>query len=185
MEECKLYDERQTVIDLSQGCEQAFERVYRFYSPRLYSKLFRILKSDALVQELLQDIFFFIWKNRQYINTAKSFPAYLFCIATTKAYDHLRKSMRHRKLLGQLMETVQSECNSIEREIIKKETSGSLHRAIALLPPKRRQVFMMCKVDGKSYNEVSDRLGISVSTISDHIVKANSFLKNYLIKANP
>lgn len=184
MEDCKLFDERQTIIDLSHGCELAFEKIYRFYSPRLYSKLFRILKSDPLVQELLQDIFFFIWKNRQYIDTGKSFPSYLFCIATSKAYDHIRRSMRHRKLLGQLMKTAQGECNPVESDIIRKETSGSLHRAIELLPPKRRQVFMMCKVDGKSYNEVSDRLGISVSTISDHIVKANNFLKNYLIKAN-
>lgn len=169
------------MIDLSLGCEQAFEKIYRFYSPRLYSKLFKLIKSDPLVQELLQDIFFFIWKNRRYIDPAKSFPSYLFCIATTKAYDCLRRSVRHRKLLGQLMKNTSSECSPVEAEIIKKEISVTLHRAIGLLPPKRRQVFMMCKVDGKSYHEVSDCLGISVSTISDHIVKANQFLKNYLV----
>jgi RNA polymerase sigma-70 factor (ECF subfamily) len=184
MESSELHNEKQVLLDLSQGCEQAFEKVYKFYSPRLYYKLLRILKSEPVVEEVLQDVFLIIWKNRHYINTEKSFCSYIFCIASSKAYDFFRRSIRDRKLLDQLARTAQRQCASAEADLLKREASGSVHQAIAMLPPKRRQVFMLCKVDGKSYEEVSNQLGISPSTISDHIVKANLFLKNYLTEAD-
>jgi RNA polymerase sigma-70 factor (ECF subfamily) len=71
---------------------------------------------------------------------------------------------------------------TIEESIINKESSGILYNAIELLPPKRKLIFRLCKVEGKTYAQVSLQLGISLSTISDHIVKANFFIKTQIIK---
>jgi RNA polymerase sigma-70 factor (ECF subfamily) len=51
------------------------------------------------------------------------------------------------------------------------------------LPTKRKLIYKLCKIEGKSYQEVSELLGISVHTVNDHIKKANSFLKELL--SNP
>jgi RNA polymerase sigma-70 factor (ECF subfamily) len=71
--------------------------------------------------------------------------------------------------------------NHIEETLVSKESAGMLHQAINSLPVKRRRIFMLCKLDGKSYDEVSRQLGISTSTISDHIVKANLFIRSYML----
>ena len=71
--------------------------------------------------------------------------------------------------------------NTVEEHFISKENSGILYQAIELLPPKRKLVFRLCKLEGKTYEEVSLLLGISLSTISDHIVKANLFIKSQLL----
>jgi len=181
MENLTLHHEGEVLHELSQGCEKAFEQVYTHYSPRLYGKLFRLLKSEALVEELLQDVFLAVWKNRQNIDPARSFCAYLFCIATNKAYDLFRRSVRNRRLLEHLARQGMTPCEAPESVLMRRELLGNVREAIDLLPPKRRQVFLLCKVDGKSYEEVSCALGISTSTISDHIVKANLFLKNYFL----
>ena len=60
------------------------------------------------------------------------------------------------------------------------EKSVLLENAISKLPPQRQQVFRLCKLEGKSYRDVSELLGISLSTISDHIVKATKSIRNYL-----
>jgi len=65
---------------------------------------------------------------------------------------------------------------------MEKENSALLQNAIDSLSPQRRQVFMLCKVNGKSYKEVSELLGISVSTISNHIVKSTKIIRAYLDK---
>ena len=179
MTNAEIIYEKEILLQLSNGCEDAFEKIYYHYSPALYCKLMKVLKSESLVKELMQDIFLVIWKNRQSIDVSKSFRSYIFCIAENKACDYFRKSIRDQKLHGQIKSNCQ-QCEGVESEIIRKENSRTLHQAIDLLPPKRKQVFMLCKVQGKTYDEVSHQLGISSSTISDHIVKANSFLKQHL-----
>lgn len=49
------------------------------------------------------------------------------------------------------------------------------------LPAQRRQVYTLCEIEGRSYQEVSILLGISESTISDHVLKANKFIRAQFI----
>ncbi|RNI33826.1 hypothetical protein EFY79_17715 [Hanamia caeni] len=56
-----------------------------------------------------------------------------------------------------------------------------LYDAIELLPPRRKLIFKLCKIECKSYEQISLQLGVSCSTISDHIVKANRFIKTILL----
>jgi len=66
-----------------------------------------------------------------------------------------------------------------EEIMISRENHDLLQRAIENLPPQRKKIFALCKIEGKSYEEVSCELGISTSTIRDHIVKANKAVKLY------
>ena len=77
--------------------------------------------------------------------------------------------------------TVVSEVYShVEESLIASEAKVELYRAIELLPPKRREVFILCKLESRSYDEVSKLLHISSGTVNDHIRKANNFLRQYL-----
>lgn len=175
------YDEKQLLLQLSRDNEEAFERVYHYYSPRLYYKLLKVLKSEFYAQELLQDVFLKIWDNRRKIDPEKSFRSYLYCIAANSCYDFFRKANRDKKLRTQFLKSFVCRYSHIEETLVNKENAGILNQAINSLPLKRRQIFMLCKYDGKSYDEVSRQLGISTSTISDHIVKANHFIRSYML----
>jgi RNA polymerase sigma-70 factor (family 1) len=176
------YDEGKILMELSRGVESAFEKVYHAYSSCLYYKLLKLVKSHVVAQEILQEVFLVIWNKRKSIDVEKSFRSYLFSIAANKCYDFFRKAARDRKMHAQLLRLSQKHHNQTEEDIITKETSGILHHVIELLPPRRRLIFLLCKVDGRSYDEVSRQLGISPSTISDHIVKANNFIRDHLLK---
>jgi RNA polymerase sigma factor (sigma-70 family) len=56
-----------------------------------------------------------------------------------------------------------------------------LHEAIAQLPPQRKQVYTLCKLEGKSNEEAGRELGISTATIRNQIVKANKAVKQYFL----
>ncbi len=178
------HDERELLSLLKQGNEQAFEKIYKLYSSRLFGNVFKMVKSETTTQEILQDVFIKIWSNRASIDLDKSFRSYLFRIAENQVYDFFRKASRDKKIQAQLFATATEGYEHIEEMIYKKENALLLRKAIESLSPQRQQVFRLIKLDNKSYEEVSRQLGISVSTISDHIVKANKAIREFIFTHN-
>lgn len=172
-------DEKELLLLLLNGSEQAFEKIYKLYSNRLYGNLLKLVKSEAEAQEILQDVFLKVWHNRQSIDIEKSFRSYLFKIAENKVYDFFRKVARDKKREARLISLGTNEYVPVDELLQSDKKSAVLQKAIDSLPPQRKRVFRLCKLEGKSYKEVSELLGISVSTISDHIVKATKSIRDY------
>lgn len=177
-------DERELLSLLKQGNEQAFEKIYNLYSSRLFGNIYRMVKSESTAEEILQDTFLKIWYNRAGIDLDKSFRSYLFRIAENNVYDFFRKATRDKKIRAQLFAAATEEYEHIETIIHRKENALLLQKAIDSLSPQRQQIFRSIKLDNKSYEEVSRLLGISVSTISDHIVKANKTIREFIFTHN-
>jgi len=172
-------DEKQLLERLKSGDEKAFERLYWNYSPQIFRKLLKLVKKEEIGEELLQDVFLRIWEKRETIDTEKSFRSYLYRIAQNLVTDLFRRAAYDRKLLDHLIAASTELYNPIEDKINTEGGNAVLQLAIDTLPPQRRKVYTLCKIEGKSYEEVSVLLGISTSTISDHIVKATKSLKVY------
>ena len=173
--------EKEILIRLQKGDSQALEEIYRLYNPRLYGKLLRLVKSVPQTEEILQDVFIKIWEYRASIDTQKSFPAFLFKIAENKVYDFFRNVTRNRKLQAEFIELSTIDYTALQEFVEEDDKSILLENAINMLSPQRQQVFRLCKMDGKSYKDVSELLGISQSTISDHIVKGTKSVINQLV----
>jgi RNA polymerase sigma-70 factor (family 1) len=182
MDEHLKYDEKQLLQQMQLGNELAFEKIYKQYSTKLYGNLFKFVKSDKDAQELLQDVFLKVWKNRQQIDMEKPFSCYILKIAENNVYDFFRQAARDKKRAAHLITISPAEYLHIEEMLSNKETALLLENAIKSLSPQRQQIFRLCKIEDKSYKEVSELLGISVSTISDHIVKATKAIRTFFIK---
>jgi RNA polymerase sigma-70 factor (family 1) len=173
-------NENDLVTRLNDSDEDAFEQLYQLYSGRLFGYLIKLIKSELFAQELLQDTFIKLWNNREKINTDKSFRSYLFRIAENNVYDFFRKAARDKKLQAAIIKSACRHYQHVEENLLTKENEQILQDAINLLPPKRRQIFQLIKIEERSYDEVSTLLNISVSTINDHIVKATKSIREAL-----
>lgn len=165
---------------LKTGDREAFTELYAAYSKRLYLNLVKLVKSESIAEEILQDIFVIIWEKRYEIDIRLSFQSYLFRIGENKVTDFFRKARRDKNLFAQVKRIASEQYSHIEEELLSRENSEFLKKAIDTLPPQRKQIFELCKLHGKSYNEVSILLGISTSTINDHIVKATKSIREFL-----
>ncbi|MEP6626358.1 MAG: RNA polymerase sigma-70 factor [Ginsengibacter sp.] len=172
--------EKDLVTLLTQGNESAFESLYHLYSKRLLGFLIKSVKSETIASELLQDTFVKIWKNRENIDPEQSFRSYLFRISENVVFDFFRKTARDKALQAMLINSACEEYSHVEENLCTKENEQILNDLINLLPPKRREIFQLIKIEDRSYNEVSHALSISPSTISDHIVKATKFIRQHL-----
>lgn len=170
--------EIQLLIALKSGDRPAFEKIYQTYSPRIYLNILKMVKSVDDAQEILQDVFIKVWEKRELIDPEQAFKAYLFQISRFTVYNFIRKVNLDKKLKAYLAHENSELYTHIEEAIAYRESDQFILDAIEELPPQRKQIYKLCKIEGKSYTEVSKLLGISSSTINDHIVKATKFLKD-------
>lgn len=173
-------EERHLLEQLRAGNHDAFVEIYHRYKLRLAGNFLRILKSPELAEELLQELFVRLWMRREQVDPEQSIKSYLFRIGENLIRDTFRKAAKDRVMQQHLLAAISETYSHVEESLISSETRTALHRAIDLLPPKRREVFILCKMESRSYEEVSKLLNISPGTVNDHIRKANSFLRQYL-----
>lgn len=164
---------------LSQGDKQAFDQLYEKYSSPLYLNLLKLTKSEEVAEELLQDIFLKIWNKRDTLDIHTGFGGYLFKISQNLVYDFFRKAKQDKALRQRITAVATENYTHIEETLLSKENRTLLQRAISTLPPVRQQIFRLCKLEGKTYEEVATLLGISVSTVNDHIVKATRHIRRF------
>jgi len=162
------------------GDKEAFTQLYALYSRKLFLNLVRLVKSEEIAAEILQEIFVIIWEKRGSIEIQQNFRAYLYRIGENKVADFFRRVRRDRNLLFKIQKIASEHYSYIEEDMISRENAEILKKAIDTLPPQRKQIFELCKLQGKSYNEVSSQLGISTSTINDHIVKGTKAIREFL-----
>ena len=175
-------DEQQLLAKLGRGDAESFTILYHRYGYKVHAHLLRMVKSEEAAKEIFQDIFMKIWENRRQIDPHKSFGGYLYRIAENKVYDYFRKISREKRFTDSLASSLDHFHNDSENDLLYKESLLLVQNAIEQLPPVRKKVYLLSKMEGKSYEEIAVLMGVSTATINDHIVKANRFLKTYLTK---
>ena len=169
---------------LRQGCPRAFSKIYDHFSRPIYRHIRKLVYEEEVAEEILQEVFLAVWNKREKIDPAQSFWPYLYQVAKLLVYSHYRKVAQNKRLLDHLIITSVDRVTNAEELLIDRETHELLIRAIERLPPQRKQVFKLCKLEGKSYQEVADQLGISTSTINQQIVAANKSVKEFFLLNN-
>lgn len=172
-----LEDEKILLNALREGSTAAFKLLYDHYSPLVFRKLVKMIKHTPLAEELTQDVFVKIWDKRAVIDNEKHFSYYILTIANNTVTDLYRKASRDKRLEEMIISSSVDVYNPVEEMLYYKESEMLLNKAIEDLPPQQRIVFKMCKIDGKSYEEAAASLGISISTVSNHIGKATKKIK--------
>lgn len=172
--------ESELLIQLKNGNEKAFKQIYDQYSVPLLQRLVVLLKDREIAKEVLQDIFLKIWENRVEINITRSLRAYLYQVAENRVIDFSRRAKLDSKFLNHIIYLSSELHRNTEQTIDFKQSSLILEEAIEILPPRRKEVFKLCKIEGRSYEEVASLLGISVGSVNDHMVKALRAVRKYL-----
>jgi RNA polymerase sigma factor (sigma-70 family) len=184
MKSVPIFDQKALLFRLQDGDYSAFEIIYSNHKKKIAHRLLRLLSSRDLVEDILQELFIRLWNNRKSINAEKPIEAYLYGIATNLVNDYFREVSRDKKLAEELWYRISELYNPFE-EISQVCADSELFRSIDRLPEQRKKVFLLCKLERKSYAEVSRLLQISEAAVNDHITKANRFLRENYDKAIP
>ncbi|PKB16814.1 RNA polymerase sigma factor [Flavobacterium sp. 5] len=172
MSTTKDFSEQLLVSELKNGNEKAFRKLYDFYYQDIYGYSISLLKSKELAEENVQDVFLKIWLHRENLNLEQSFKSFLFTIARNQAFNLLNKAANDVLLKEEVFYTSEKSHAEGDFSIREDDCKKLKKQAIKQLPPKRKRIFKMSRKQGKTYEEISQELGISVNTVKNQMSKA-------------
>lgn len=165
---------------LKTGDATAFTRLYNKYSTKMYVNMFKMVKDEQVVEEMVQVLFSRIWQQRETISYDSDFSAYLYRASSNLVCDFYRKLKSDRRMLARFRSTITEQYSHIEESIYFKESKHLLEQALAGLSVQQRHVFQLCKLEGCSYKEAAARLGISPNTVKEYFSKAKQLVKTFI-----
>lgn len=166
---------------IKKGDQHALEDLYKKYYYRLCDFAFHYVRSFDLTEEIVSDVFLKIWKKRDSISVTGNFKAYLYTAIRNQALNYIEKEQNQNLLesLEDLDQNIVSEKYHPEQELLFKEFKNSIEAFINTLPPRRRLVFKLSRLEGFTYREIADIMSISVSTVQNQMVEAVRQLGSY------
>ncbi|MBS1600416.1 MAG: RNA polymerase sigma-70 factor [Bacteroidetes bacterium] len=162
-----------------------FHLVFEEHYNLLCNYAYSFIGEKNACEDIVQEIFFKIWdKNRELI-LSDTIRFYLFTAVRNNCLTYLK---REKKIDWQHYqnEEMPAELPDIDKKILDDTDYLSLvNKAIALLPLKCREVFLMSRFNNYSYRQIAEALGISVKTVENQIGKALRILRDFVKKQKP
>lgn len=163
---------------LSDDDEAAMEVLFKRHYSLVSYAIYNLVKDPQTTEDLAQEVFMEIWKRRDSLVINTSLKAYLRRSAVNKTLNYLRdkKNWRNEEL-SEIQFNLSAEPG---KTLETTELEKIVGQAIEQLPERCQLIFKLSRVEEKSYQEIADKLGISVKTVENQIVKALRMLRDAL-----
>lgn len=171
-------NEKELLMQVAEGNEFAFRRLFAIYHQRLGMHIFRITQSTELAEEVVQDVFLKIWMSRETLSRVDNFKAYLFVISKNHALNCLRKVVKEQLLLKKLeaSNVVPFKTDSQDAD----QYYNLIDEAIDHLPPQQQKVYLMSRHNRLKYHEIADQMELSRETVKKYLQIATTSIKDYV-----
>lgn len=164
---------------LKKGDEGALKAILLRYWEPLYKMASYTLDDHFACEDLVQDIFINIWKNRESLNFQYSLKAYLFACTRYEVYRQIKLKVRQRERSDDL------DFNRIEyynphNELEYKQLMENVERIVNVLPERCKEVYLLSREEQLSHKEIASRLKVSTKTVENQITIALRRIRNDL-----
>lgn len=157
---------------IRKGDIKEFESLFRSSYASLVKYARTLVKDHDTAEEIVQDLFFRLWQNKEKIKIESSLNGYLYRSVHNSCLhyiEHMKVVERHE----QEMSFVQNDGSESPAEILQyKELQAKIARTIEKLPERCGQIFCMNRFEGLKYSEIAEKLAVSVKTVEANMGKA-------------
>ncbi|MDR1330643.1 MAG: RNA polymerase sigma-70 factor [Tannerella sp.] len=155
--------------------ESAFRTLfYQFFTP-LCVYAMRYVSNEEDCEDIVQETFLKIWKNRKTIEISRSFRNFTVTAVKNACIDHLRRQETESAGKERFVESLAAGQSEDLYAVVELERM--LHAALARLPEKTRATFEMNRLEGKTYSEIAEAQHVSVKTVESHMTRALKLLR--------
>jgi RNA polymerase sigma-70 factor (ECF subfamily) len=156
------------------------------HGPLVWTTVYRLLRHDADAADCFQRTFLsaLVLSRTQ---TVRNWPGLLRRLGTARALESLRQRLRQAKRIRPLLEEVaaSSVISEPSQAVAVRELSDQLREALAQLDARQAQIFCMICLDGLSYTETAEQLGLTVSHVGVLLNRARLSLRERLRSHEP
>ncbi len=173
------HTEAELVAALNAGEKKAFEIIYRKYAPELFRCIQQNITRYEDCEEVLHDIFEWIWKKHTEVKIKSSLKSYLFAMTNNRVLRYFRdnKAKRNYEKHFLLFEAVfeyslDQEDKTIDPDVLKSFLQSSIQE----LPERCREAFTL-RLENLSNSEIAQQMNLKKDTVENYLVRALSHLR--------
>lgn len=160
--------------------QDAWKTAFQTYHVELCEYVLRFVGSAGVAEDLVHDLFLCLWDSRAHRGDMEVTRSYLYVAARNRALKYLR----HRRVAAAWVERAAQEemptAASPEDLYLRRELADAVARAIAELPARCREVFVLRRHQHLSYDEIATRTAVSLGTVKSQMWRATVLLKEKL-----
>ncbi len=181
-------EDKELVKKTIKGDDRSFEMIVKKYQNPIINYIGQTLRNYELALEFTQEVFIKAYKGLHTFNPRYKFKTWLYKIAQNHIIDHWRKkkidylSIDHPFKQDPKMTPPQIESDEMQitQKLELREMSEKIEKALDLLPPKLRELFVCRHMNELSYEEIAEIENLPIGTVKNRVFQAKEMLKNYL-----
>ena len=171
--------EKQLLKSIRQGDIKSYEFLFRLHYEPLLSYSITITKSEADSEEVIEELFYKLWKDRKKINIKHSISAYLYQSVFHNSLQIIKRGKLTENYIQYSLNQPRQDIDPLE--ILKyEELNRAFFELMEELPERQRLIFKMNRIQGLKYKEIADELSISLKTVESNITKALQYFRENL-----
>lgn len=172
--------DNELLTGLRNGNELVFETIFKDNYERLCNYANTYTNDLMEAEEMVQDTFLSLWEKHEVIDIHTSLKSYLYravhnnCLNSIK---HLKVKREHRE---EYLNYADIEYEQVTDALVGRELEHKISETIESLSPQCQMVFKLSRFENLTYSEIAEKMGISVKTVENHMIKALRILREQL-----
>lgn len=176
-------EERELVLRLIRGDQQAFCDLYSMYKERLIYFAMKFIKSPDFAEDIFHDTFVAVWQTRQFIDPEKPFRTYIYTIMRNRLLNIIRNIDMEDRAKTYISASAINTTNETDAQVSADELRNIIQQAKNRLTPRQRTIFEMSREQNLTNKEIAEHLQISLATVNDHISNALKIIRQFIEKS--
>ncbi len=178
------------MLRVAAGDESGFNYLVQKYHRAMIHFLFRMVRNQAVAEELAQDVFLRVYRSRESYRAEAKFTTWLYRIATNLAVNHARDTRHERAAQTLYLDAADEETGTtpdvaddeptVEQRLMRDERMAAIRRHVMALPERQRMAVLMHKYQGMDYRQIGEVLRLSESATKSLLFRAYQTLRDRL-----
>ena len=156
---------------------QIFKAIFNMFYPRAYTFTLKLLRDEVISADITQEAFLYMWEKAYRFPDMMSFKSYLYSCLKNKTLNYIRDHKVERNM--EELKDVFVDDILVDHLIIEHELKARILEEINKLSDVKRDI-MLLRMEGYSYDEISEELSLSINTVKTHKARARQQLKTKL-----
>jgi RNA polymerase sigma-70 factor (family 1) len=174
-----IHSDKELFELISEGDEAAFAVLFYRYGSILHPFVAKLLKSEMLAEEIVQETFLKVWIHRDKLMEIENPKSWIFRIAANFCHNQFKRKATGQKVFSQIqMRTAKFEGEAVSY----RDLQSALQKAVDKLSPQRKLMYRLNREEGLRFKEIAEQLGVSVTTVRKTVYTSLALIREHLVK---